>query len=254
MKIPKSQPFKLSFTVSILIIFLVSSGCNKKEKIPLCHQHKEYFEGKTTLLTAKDSADAELYDKRLFELYSNFNKIHYQYGYAYQLGYEMKYYDTALLFSTLNLYINDKKEYDKYINLPISLVTELIKNDAVIKGEVVNKINDFKECRYFTTTYFIKVQSVIHSYFPLNVGDTVLIHFPFFGMTGYCEPNKKLSFTAINHVMDYITGEKDLHILLNRKSYLRAYENLINTDTVSFPKLRPFEIRLYKPLRARVEK
>ena len=228
MKNAISHTIKLLFPISILITLLASSGCNKKEKVPLCDQHKEYFEGKTTILTSKDSVDVEKYNDRLIDLYSGLKEIYYKGTYPYILAYNMKYYDTSLLFNTVRLYKKSIDQYNSKVGIPITLVTNIINNDAVIIGEVIDKINHYKKCRYFTTTYFIKVTSVIHSYFPLSINDTILIQSYSFGVTGYCESNKPTSRIELYGMHDYEIGEKNLLFLLNRRNYIRAFETIIS--------------------------
>jgi len=226
---------KLFFTLFVIIIVVSFNNC-KPEKVDLCDKYKEYFEGKGSDYTKEDSVNVLKYAQKLTELYSKNKDVYISKTRPspYTYIYEMKSYDTSLLFKVLDLYTRDSVKYDEEIGIHWSFAKDIIINDAVIKGKVVDKINHYKECRHFTTTYFIKVDSIIHSYFSLSIGDTVLIHSNMFGVEGYCEHNKALGFGAVTHIIDYKIGETGLYFFLNRAIYDRIFKQTINKPGSKF--------------------
>ena len=224
--IQKLKNQKLFF---ILIVIVAITSC-KPEKVDLCDAYKDYFEGKGSGYTYEDSVNVLKYAQKLTELYSKNKDVYLSKTRPspYTYIYEMKNYDTGLLFKVLDLYVRDSIKYQEEIGIHWSFAKNIIINDALIKGTVVDKINHYKECRYFTTTYFIMVDSIIHSYFPLSIGDTVLIHSNLFGVEGYCEHNKALGFGATTHFKDYKIGEAGLFFYLNRAIYVSSFDKAIN--------------------------
>ena len=223
------QKLKNQSLFFVLIVVVVITSC-KPEKVDLCNAYKDYFENKGSNFTHEDSVNVLKYKQRKRELYAKNKDVYLSdtKPNPHIKIYEMKNSDTTLLFKVLDLCTKDSVKYEKEIGIPWSFAQYIIINDAVIKGTVVDKINHYKECRYFRTTYFIMVDSIIHSYFPLSIGDTVLIHSNLFGVEGYCEHNKPTGFGAATHFKDYEIGEAGLFFYLNRAIYLRFFNETIN--------------------------
>jgi hypothetical protein len=110
------------------------------------------------------------------------------------------------------LYADSREEYDRQIGIPIGLVVDLIKRDATIIGTVVDKISKYNELRWYTTTYFIRADSVIFSYFPINIGDTLLVQSQHFGGGGV---------PVCVDVRDYRIGDSGYCFPLTRQGYVR---------------------------------
>jgi hypothetical protein len=195
--------------------------------------YKEYFEQRS-ISTHNDSVNVLKYHQKLKNIYANIKEVGFG-NLPLERIYEMKNYDTTLLFSILKKYAFNREQYNAEIGISRYVATKLITNDAVIKGDVVKKTNDYKDCRYFVSTYFIKVDSIIHSYFPLMVGDTVLIQYSGFGLTSNCNPNQGGSFYSEDvNVKDYEVGEKNLIFLLDRGAYLRQYSKHVIKQIIKY--------------------
>jgi hypothetical protein len=183
----------------------------------------------------EDSTNVLEYVEKLNELYSNNKDVNISdtRPSPYDRLYDMENHDTSLLFRVLALYNEDTIAYKKEIGIQWWFAQDIIVNDAVIRGNVMDKINDHKECRYFSTTYFIEVDTIIHSYFRLNIGDTVMMHTPLIGYT-YCEQNKPRGYGAITHNKDYKIGETDLYLYLDRDVYVRHLRRAIKDSSKNY--------------------
>jgi len=194
--------------------------------------YKDYFEQRS-ISTHNDSVNVLKYHQKLKNIYANIKEVGFG-DLPYERIYEMKNYDTALLFSILKKYAFNRDQYNTEIGLPTYVATQLITNDAVIKGDVVKKINDYKDCRHFVSTYFIRVDSIIHSYFPLMVGDTVLIQFSSFGLTSNCDPDQGSGYSEDTDLKNYKVGEKNLIFLLDRGAYVRQYSKHVLKQLIKY--------------------
>jgi len=209
----------------ISLVFLVSSiqGLTQEafDYHDLCEKYKTWFASDTTSWTYEDSLASAAYNDKLFELYKPIKEIFFNGELPYNFIYNIHNYDTSLLLSLLRLYTNSRDEYDKQIGIPIGLAGRLINRDATIIGTVVDKINHYKECRWYTTTYFVRTDSVIFSYFPIKRGDTILIHTNSFGYLGYCQGNGNLSIRTASAGRDYKIGDSNFCFRISHNGYLR---------------------------------
>ncbi len=226
----------MSFTFIFLYSFIVMAFFPyRPENVELCDKYEEYFGGNRSVFTAEDSTSVLKYVEKLYKLYSNNKDVYISdtRPSPYDRLYDMKNYDTSLLFKVLRLFNEDSISYKNEIGIRWSFAQDIIINDAVIRGNVVDKINDHKECRYFSTTYFVEVDTIIHSYFQLNISDTVMIHVPLIGYT-YCEQNKPRGYGAITHMKDYQIGETGQYFYLDRDVYVRHQKRAMKDSTRNY--------------------
>ncbi|MCD4664532.1 MAG: hypothetical protein K8R68_04610 [Bacteroidales bacterium] len=216
-------------TFCFFLIILVSSlqGLTQEafDYQDLCEKYQTWFASDTIKWTYEDSLVAVEYNEKLYKHYKPIKEFYFSGDYADHKIYEALHYDTTLLFYTLKLYAESKEEYNRQIGIPIGLAVNLINRDATIIGTVVDKINHYKECRFYLTTYFVRVDSVIFSYFPANIGDTILIHTRLFGFEGYCQANENLGFGAATAGHDYRIEDSGFCSRLSRIGYVRYMQS-----------------------------
>jgi hypothetical protein len=180
----------------------------------LCNKYSEYFGKDTVKWNKDDSLAAFEYNKKLYQLYKPIKEFYFSGEHPDQLIYSALHYDSTLLFYTLKLYGESRQEYDMIIGLPIGLVEDLISRDATIFGTVVDRINEFKESRWFRTTYLVRTDSVVFSYFPIKKGDTLLLHSNLF-------PGVLVDADT----RDYKTGDSGYCFRLSRQGYVRHFHD-----------------------------
>lgn len=209
-----------------MLVFLsslcISQGYPNVDR--LCNNFENWFASDIVPWNYEDSLASCEYNDRLFDLYYPVKEFYFNGTSPYNFIYDIHHYDTSLLFLVLKLYADSIEEYDRQFGIPITLATNMINNDAFIIGTVVDKIDHYKECRFYTTTYVVRADSVVFSYFPIEVGDTVLIHSPIIGYNGYCQANKILGYSNSPHIYDYQIGNSDFCFFLDRKGYDRHFQ------------------------------
>lgn len=203
----------------------------------LCEKNKTWFASDTINYTDEDSLASKAFSEELFKLYKPIKEIYYNGISPYMKIYCIKHFDTALLINILKRYALSDSTFNKQIGIPFILAHTILTNDAVIKGTVVDVINKYPECRFFISTYFIRVDSVIHSYFPLKNGDTVLMQSAINGYTGYCDTNRFTSY-GVNACGPNIKLRESGIYLLNRTGYVQHFQR--GTNFYSKPYTDPF--------------
>jgi hypothetical protein len=206
-------------TIFLLFIILVPFWGNAQEYYrteKYCDKYSEWFAKDSVKWNKEDSIVAIEYSKKLYVLYKPIKEFYFSGEQPDQEIYSALHYDTTLLFSTLKLYAESREEYDRQIGIPIGQATRLINRDATIIGTVVDKINKYKELRWYTTTYFVRTDSVIFSYFPINIGDTLLVQSLHFGGSG---------IPVDIDMQDYQVGNSSLCFSLNRNVYVRHFHS-----------------------------
>lgn len=199
------------------LILLVSFWVNAQEYYrteKYCDKYSEWFGKDTIKWNKEDTLTAIEYSKKLYQLFKPIKEFYFSGEYPDQLIYSALHYDTALLFYSLKLYAESREEYERQIGIPIGLVVDLIKRDATIFGTVVDKINDFKENKWFTTTYLVRTDSVVFSYFPIKTGDTLLLHSNLFP-----------GVLVDTDTRDYRIGDSGDCFRLSRQGYVRHFHD-----------------------------
>ncbi|MEZ5197591.1 MAG: hypothetical protein R2764_14700 [Bacteroidales bacterium] len=212
----------------ICIIFIYYQQVSSQEAFDyqnLCEKYSSWFASDTIPWTYDDSLASEAYSKKLFDLYKPIREIYYNGHYPYPKIYDIAQIDTALLFNLLTTYASSSEKYEEQFGIPFSLAHYLVTQDAIIMGTVVDFINKYPECRFFISTYFIRVDSVIHSYFPLGKGDTVLMQSAINGYTGYCDTNQFTSY-GVNACGPNIKMHESGVYALDRGGYVNHFQRL----------------------------
>ncbi|MCD4696645.1 MAG: hypothetical protein K8S16_10445 [Bacteroidales bacterium] len=221
--------------LSVLVfISFISFSQDSTRVNTLCGNYYDWFANDTIDWDYEDSLASYNYNNKLFDLYQPIKEFYFNGISPYNHIYEIYHYDTALLFSILKLCAESKEKYDEQIGIPISVAHGLIKNDAMIIGTVVDRINKYTECRFYSTTYFIRTDSVIFSYFPISVGDSVLSQESVIGYTGYCDTNQFRTYTVNACGYNIKVGDEG-YFILDRSGYVRhfQYQNS-NPSTIDY--------------------
>ncbi|MCD4729882.1 MAG: hypothetical protein K8R74_04730 [Bacteroidales bacterium] len=210
---------RMFITTSLVLVSLISFSQENNYVNRLCNKYEDWFASDTIKWTFEDSLASLDYRNKLFDLYQPIEEFYFNGATPYLYMYNVHHYDTALLFSVIKLYADSKEEFDRQVGIPLNLATRLINNDAFIVGTVVDKIDKYPECRFYTTTYLVRTDSVIFSYFPIEIGDTVLIHSPFNGYNG-CNQNDTLHYSLPYKKFDYEVGGSGFCFYLDRKGFI----------------------------------
>lgn len=218
-------------TIYIILIVLVISVPGVTQEAfdyqDLCEQYKEWFASDTIKWTNEDSLASYAYSKKLFDLYKPIKEVYNNGDYPYTKLYSIEHIDTALLCDVLRLYSHSPLQFDEQIGIPFLLAHYLLTRDAIIRGTVVDYINKYPECRFFISTYFIRVDSVVFSYFPLKKGDTVLFQSPINGYSGYCDTNQFVSY-GVNACGPNIKLHESGIYTLSRSGYVQHFQRIKN--------------------------
>jgi len=225
MKIAKQ--FAIIFFLFHLICLILFTVSCKPEKVDLCDTYRDYFDGDTQDVSFEDS----LASKKHFDYIKGIISLNGNYyngdPYLYDMIYKAKHTDTSLRSKITDLYYNYLEEYSNTIGLDYFLARYLILSDAVIKGTVIGKDNYSDSCLFFTTTYYVQVDSIIHSYFPIKEKDLIIVKSNLFGFVGGCiNDERKKYFKSADHAYEYKLNEQS-HFFLSRGLYLRQYYNQI---------------------------
>ena len=182
--IQKLRNQKLFLVLLIFFIGVSITNC-KPEKKDLCNAYKDYFGDIKYPMGKQDSIDTYQYYHYLKRKVEENNGYFKGNPYSFSLFYYSKYLDTALYTSILIKNNSKFKEvYNKELGYNLYMALHLIISDAVFWGTVVGKDNYSDTCLHYKTTYYVKVDSIIHSYFPINPGDIVMIKSSLFGHLG----------------------------------------------------------------------
>lgn len=114
------------------------------------------------------------------------------------------------------------KDKIKYRNLDHTTLYSVISSDAVIKGEVTDKIyvRDSANCYYYKTEYKVKVYEVLHSYFSLQKNDVVLLK-TYTGYEAGCMPKMPNLFHTTSHKEPFKIGDKCIFLLAHDEYYCK---------------------------------
>lgn len=101
---------------------------------------------------------------------------------------------------------------------------DIIRSEATIIGKVIDKkyLYDTTKCFKFKVIYIIRVEEVLHSYFPLKKDDLVMVY-DILGPAGGCSPNLPEAYLSASHMYaEYRKDALDI-FLLWRWNYYRAF-------------------------------
>lgn len=228
-----------SFYIVFIVSIFLHQGFSQEafDYNDLCEKYKTWFASDTINFTYEDSLASKAFSEELFNLYKPIKEIYYNGISPYMKIYNIRHFDTALLVNVLSWYSLSDSIYSEQIGLPFIFAHTILTNDVIIKGTVVDAINKYPECRFFISTYFIRVDSVIHSYFPLERGDTVLMQSAINGYTGYCDTNQFTSY-GVNACGPNIKLRESGIYILNRTGYVQHFQR--GTNNSSKPYTDPF--------------
>ncbi len=124
--------------------------------------------------------------------------------------------------------IANKSIYYKELNW-IDIIN-LIQSDAIIVGRVIDKKENFKlnHVYFYKTDYYIIVEEVIHAYFPVQKGDTVLVKSSL-GICGTCDPNQKIMMVVSEHEKDFKINERQVFMLEHNSGYYMKFLKIYHT-------------------------
>lgn len=212
--------------VPIFIGTLLFYAC-KPEKVELCDQYKEYFGDIKFEMSKQDSIDSYNYFQYMKKIVTQNNAPFGGDPYSFYNLYLMNRTDTAFAMEIKREYYSDKSNYNKKYDIDYYLARYIIDSDAVVSGEVVSKDNYSDSCLFYTTTYIIRVDSVICSYFPISKGDKVIIRTNNFGYEGGCKTgDEKRVFTESSHAYDYKENEFSV-FFISKSIYIEQFNNFI---------------------------
>ena len=126
-----------------------------------------------------------------------------------------------------------KDDKINYGHLSKHQIYDLISSDAVVLGEVTDKlfISDVTKCYLYKTDYIVKVNEVLHSYFELNNGDSVLLKSTL-GFEGGCNLENRDLVGIESHGNTYQIGDKWI-FFLKHNSY---YTDFLYNGKINLPK------------------
>lgn len=224
---------KFLYSTFLILVSLISFPQENNYVDRLCNKYEDWFASDSIQWNFEDSLASLEYRNKLFDLYQPIKEIFFNGAAPYNYIYNIHNYDTYLLFTILKLYADSKEEFDRQIGIPLNLATRLINNDAFIIGTVVDKIDHYQECRLYTTTCFVRTDSVVFSYFPIEVGDTVLIHAPLIGYYGYCQKDTVIGYHRAIEDYDFHVGDSASCFYLNRNGFVRFHQYQYKPKEVS---------------------
>ncbi|MEZ5199725.1 MAG: hypothetical protein R2764_26080 [Bacteroidales bacterium] len=221
-----NQRLSQFFQLFIIGLILFSFSC-KPEKVDLCNQYEEFFGNIKYEMSKQDSADT-------YEYFQYFKKIitknHAPYGgdpYGFGMLYRIKRTDTSFSNEITREFYGNRSHYIEKYGVDYYLARNIVNSDAVVYGEVVSKKNYSDSCLFFTTTYIVRVDSVLFSYFPIEIGNKVIIKTSNFGYEGGCKTGiQKRMFTSTSHSYDFNENEFSL-FLLSKSHYIMAFNKFI---------------------------
>lgn len=223
----------IKYRFYFLMLITVScsfTSCNNNYEMNLCSKYEEYYKDRTFSMTTQDSIDSFKYFNQKKEWATNAGKAYGGNPYSFTNNYIIKYRDTSFLNKIIKDYYFFPKKFKENVGLDYSLVNRFIENEAVIFGKVVAKDDYSDSCLFYTTTYTIRVDSVLHSYFSLEINDIVLLKTNGSGHVGGCgKENKQKYYFTSSHEYVYQVNESD-YFFLNRTTYLRQYEVFIKNN------------------------
>lgn len=215
------------YIFSIVLVFSLHGLAQEAfDYSELCEKYKTWFASDTIEWTYEDSLASLEYSEKLFNLYKPIKEVYYNGIAPYNRIYDIYHYDTALLFNILEWYPSSSPQYNEQIGIPFILAHRLLTNEALIKGTVVDRINKYPKCRFYISTLFIRIDSVVFSYFPLEKGDTVLFQSAINGYSGYCDTNQFVSYGENACGPNTKLGESGYYSL-DRTVYVQHFQRVI---------------------------
>lgn len=208
----KSLPYAFLLLAGILFVTSISEAygqrIQKRQRKPYerC-DHYDYFPRDNTVLEYGDSIELFNYAKKVKAPNADFIKL-LNFLPRVQMTVDDRWYDALML---------DKESKAQYKSLRWVDLATLINSDAVIIGEVVDRVDyaDSSKCYYYKSAYYIKVKEIINSNFPLQEGDLVMVKHTS-GFMGGCSKNPNLYMTS-NYGKDYKIKEKNVFLLQHYK-------------------------------------
>lgn len=199
----------------LLTMVLVGSSIsvfaqNAKKRVPKPYEacgYYDYFPGDNTILSASDSLELFSYAAKVKAPATDFVKL-LNFLPRVQRTVDEAWYDKLML---------DKSGKAQYKSLRWVNLATLINADAVVIGEVIDKVNyvDTGKCFYYKSSYFVKVKEVINANIDVREGDIVMIKHTS-GYMGGCSKNPKMYMTS-NYGREYKIGEKNVFLLQHYK-------------------------------------
>lgn len=186
------------------------SAQNQQKRIPKPYEscsYYNYFPGDNTYLSPSDSLELYSYATKVKSPTTSFIKL-LNFLPRVQRTLDEEWFDKLML---------DKESKAQYKSLRWVDLATLINSDAVIVGEVIDKVDhiDTSQCFYFKSSYFVKIKEIINSNVGLNEGDIVMIKHTT-GYMGGCSKNPTLYMTS-NYGKEYKVNEKNVFLLQHYK-------------------------------------
>ncbi|OQX76827.1 MAG: hypothetical protein B6D61_08170 [Bacteroidetes bacterium 4484_249] len=236
--IQKLKNQKLFFTLFAIITVISLTNC-KPEKEDLCDKYKEYFENVKYSMSKQDSIDTYNYFHYLKRIVTQNGDPFGGNPYGFSLFYRMKRTDTAFANEIKRAYYKDNTLFNKKYGIDYYLARYIIDSDAVVYGEVISKDNYSDSCLFYKTTYIIRVDSVIYSYFPIIKGDKIIIKTTNFGFDGGCRSgDDKLGFSTNLHSYNYNNTEFSV-FFLSKPIYIEHFNKMIFDKSKYYDKFCP---------------
>lgn len=227
---------KILFLNLIILIVVVLLNTCRPEKEDLCDKYKEYFGDIKYFMSKQDSIDTYNYYHYLKRIIAKSGSPFGGNPFGFSLYYRMKRIDTSFANKILRDYYSDKTQFSQKYGISYYLARYVVASDAVVYGEVISKDNYSDSCLFYKTTYIIRVDSVISSYFPIKKGDKIVIKVNNFGFEGGCRTgDEKKIFTVSSQSYDYKLNQFSI-FLLSRDMYITQFNKFIKNNNKYFDK------------------
>jgi hypothetical protein len=235
---------------SLLLIGLIA-GCQNYEQVSkqkgtlqeenLCNQFEEAFKDVTYKVSKEDSLAAYNFRHAFHKTKPYSLEPPFKGPDAFVYTYRMKYLNQPGLFmeseQTFHNYKNIFKykdyedRYFKKYGVSYPVAHYVLNSDATFIGTVIHKDNFSDTCLLFKTTYIVRVDSILNSYFPLKKGDNVIIKSNAFGFEGGCSDGAgKRIFMTTSHILHYEVNDS-APFFITKSGYVRLFNQFIVTNT-----------------------